>query len=48
MTDSELHYRSIAALGRRLRTGELSPVALAETLLTRMEELDGALGGEDH
>ncbi len=44
MTDSELHYRSIAALGRRLRTGELSPVALTETLLARMEELDGALG----
>ena len=44
MTESELHYESIAELGRRLRTGELSPVALTEALLARIEDLDGTLG----
>ena len=44
MTDSELHYQSIAELGRRLRSGELSPVALTEALLARIEDLDGTLG----
>ena len=44
MTDSDLHYQSIADLGRRLRTRELSPVTLTETLLARIEELDGTLG----
>lgn len=44
MTDSELHYQSIAELGRRLRTGELSPVTLTEALLARIADLDGALG----
>ena len=44
MTDSELHYQSIATLGRRLRARELSSVALTEALLARIEELDGALG----
>ena len=44
MTDSELHDQSIAELGRRLRTGELSPVTLTEALLARIADLDGALG----
>ncbi len=44
MTDSELHYQSITELGRRLRSGELSPVTLTEILLDRIEDLDGALG----
>ena len=44
MTDSGLHYQPIAELGRRLRAGELSPVALTEALLARIEELDGTLG----
>jgi len=44
VTDSDLHYQSIADLGRRLRTRELSPVTLTETLLARIEELDGTLG----
>jgi len=42
--DSEAHYQTIAALGRRLRTGELSPVALTEALLARIADLDGTLG----
>ena len=44
MTDSQLHYQSIAELARRMRTGELSPLALTETLLARIEDLDGSLG----
>ena len=44
MTDSEPHDQSIAELGRRLRTGELSPVTLTEALLARIADLDGALG----
>jgi aspartyl-tRNA(Asn)/glutamyl-tRNA(Gln) amidotransferase subunit A len=44
MTDSNTHNQTIAELGRRLRSGELSSVALTETLLARIESLDGALG----
>ncbi len=44
VTDSELHDQSIAELGRRLRTGELSPVTLTEALLGRIADLDGTLG----
>ena len=44
MTDSQLHYQSIAELARRMRTGELSPLALAQALLARIEDLDGSLG----
>ena len=44
VTDSEIHNLSITELGRRLRSGELSPVALTEALLDRIEDLDGALG----
>jgi aspartyl-tRNA(Asn)/glutamyl-tRNA(Gln) amidotransferase subunit A len=44
MTEAELPYQSITELGRRLRTGELTPVALTEALLARIEDLDGALG----
>lgn len=44
VTASELHYQSITELGRRLRSGELSPVTLTEVLLDRIEDLDGALG----
>ncbi|NIP46650.1 MAG: amidase, partial [Gammaproteobacteria bacterium] len=44
MTDFEPCYQSIAELGRRLRSGELSSVALTETLLARIEALDPSLG----
>jgi aspartyl-tRNA(Asn)/glutamyl-tRNA(Gln) amidotransferase subunit A len=44
VSDPEIHDQSIAELGRRLRTGELSPVTLAEGLLDRVAELDEALG----
>ena len=41
---SALHFESITSLGRRLRSGELSPVALTETFLDRIERLDDQLG----
>ncbi len=44
MSDPAFHYLSIAELGRGLRSGELSPVALTEALLARIADLDGALG----
>ena len=44
VSDSEVHFLSIAELGRALRAGELSPVALAEALLARIDALDGSLG----
>jgi aspartyl-tRNA(Asn)/glutamyl-tRNA(Gln) amidotransferase subunit A len=44
VSDPEPHYQSIAELGRRMRTGELSPVPLAQALLDRIEDLDGSLG----
>ena len=44
MTDPEPHFQSIAELGRRLRSGELTPVTLAEAFLARIEDLDGTLG----
>jgi aspartyl-tRNA(Asn)/glutamyl-tRNA(Gln) amidotransferase subunit A len=44
MINSELQFQSIAELGRRLRSGELSPVTLTEAFLARIEELDGTLG----
>jgi aspartyl-tRNA(Asn)/glutamyl-tRNA(Gln) amidotransferase subunit A len=43
MPDSSLAFEPIAALGARIRTGTLSPVALAEALLARAEALDGRL-----
>ena len=44
MSDDEYGYLSIAELGSRFRRGELSPVALTEALLARIEALDGPLG----
>jgi len=43
VTNPGSHYQSIAELGRALRSGELTPVALTEALLARIEDLDGAL-----
>ena len=43
MADDPLHYQSIAALGRSIRAGKLSPVELTEHLLARTEALDGKL-----
>ncbi|MEE8395338.1 MAG: amidase [bacterium] len=44
MTDDPLHYQSLAALGRALRAGEVSPVELTEHAFRRIEKLDGRLG----
>lgn len=44
MPDTEIHGQSITELGRRLRSGELSPVALAQTMLERIHALGDALG----
>ncbi|MCZ6531347.1 MAG: hypothetical protein O7A08_00115, partial [SAR324 cluster bacterium] len=43
MNDHPLHYETITALSRRIRSGELSPVALTASLLARIEALNGPL-----
>jgi len=43
MTDDDLPFASIADLARRLRRGELGPVALTERLLERIRRLDPRL-----
>src|SRR5258706_501881 len=43
ITEVELTYLSIAALGRAYVAGELSPVEVTEAHLARIEALDGRL-----
>ena len=43
MTETDLTYASIAELAPRVAAGEISPVALAEAALARIERLDGTL-----
>ena len=43
MNDPALHYQTIGQLAQRIRSGELSPVALTETLLARIQMLNPAL-----
>ena len=43
MPDTPLHYQTIAEVGARLRSRELSPVELASAILERIEALDGGL-----
>ncbi|MCZ6628684.1 MAG: amidase [SAR324 cluster bacterium] len=43
MNDYPLHYETITALYLRIRSGELSPVALTASLLARIEALNGPL-----
>jgi aspartyl-tRNA(Asn)/glutamyl-tRNA(Gln) amidotransferase subunit A len=43
MADAPLHELSLAELGRRLRSGALTPVALTEHLLARIAKLDPKL-----
>jgi amidase len=40
---SDVHYQPLTKVAKRIETGELSPVALTEALLSRIEEKDGAL-----
>ena len=40
---TEMHYWSIRELSQRIRSGEISPVAVVRTLLDRIEALDGRL-----
>ncbi len=42
MTD-DLHYQTILGLSSQIKSGDLSPVTLTETLLARIEALDGKL-----
>lgn len=42
MVDTPLHWLTISELSQRIRQGSLSPVALTEHLLARLEALDGA------
>jgi Asp-tRNA(Asn)/Glu-tRNA(Gln) amidotransferase A subunit family amidase len=43
MTEIPLHWQTISELSRRIHNGSLSPVALMEHLLQRVEALDGRL-----
>ena len=43
MPDTPLHYQTIAEVGARLRSRELSPVELTQAILQRIEALDGDL-----
>jgi amidase len=43
MSTSDLHYLSLTELSSRLRSRELSPVEVTESLLERIERLDGEL-----
>ena len=43
MPDTLLHYQTIAEVGARLRSRELSPVELTSAILERIEALDGDL-----
>ncbi len=44
MPDAPLHFETVAGLARRLRSGEIGPVALAEAFLARIASLDAKLG----
>ena len=43
MPETPLHYQTIAEVGARLRSRELSPVELTTAILDRIEALDGEL-----
>ena len=43
MPDTPLHYQTIAEVGARLQSRELSPVELTQAILGRIEALDGDL-----
>ncbi len=43
MPDTPLHYQTIAEVGARLQSRELSPVELTSAILERIETLDGDL-----
>ena len=43
MPDTPLHYQTIAEVGARLKSRELSPVELTNAILSRIESLDGSL-----
>jgi len=43
MSTDDLHYLELVEVGRRIRAGALSPVALTRAMLARIEKLDGTL-----
>ena len=43
MPETPLHYQTIAEVGARLRSRELSPVELTQAMLERIDRLDGDL-----
>ncbi len=43
MTESPLHWLTISELSQRIQSGVLSPVALTEHCLSRLEAMDGTL-----
>lgn len=44
MSQPAVHFESIAALSRKIRAGELSPVELTEAFLARIDDQDRKLG----
>ncbi len=44
MPESPIHFESLSALSRRIRTREFSPVQLTEVFLNRIEKHDRSLG----
>lgn len=43
MSNDNLHYLDLVDVARRIKVGAVSPVALTETMLARIEKLDGGL-----
>src|SRR5229473_8666357 len=43
MSSNDLHYMDLVDVARRIKVGALSPVALTEAMLQRIDKLDGGL-----
>ena len=43
MSSNDLHYLDLVDVARRIKVGALSPVALTQAMLQRIEKLDGGL-----
>ncbi|MBZ9935240.1 amidase [Mesorhizobium sp. BR1-1-16] len=43
MSLGDIHYQPLTAIAKRIEAGDLSPVAVTEAILTRIEALDGDL-----
>ena len=43
MSSNDLHYLDLVDVARRIKVGALSPVALTEAMLQRIDKLDSGL-----